>query len=92
MKKRVHIFVSGRVQGVFFRAHTKEKALELDIKGWVRNLPDGRVEGVFEGEEERLNELIRWLKEGGPPLASIENLEILNEDYKGEFSDFEIKY
>ena len=56
--KRAHIFIKGRVQGVFFRQGTYEKAVELGISGWVRNLPDGRVEAVFEGEEENMQHFI----------------------------------
>ena len=51
MKVEAHVLISGKVQGVWFRANTKEKARQLDIKGWVRNLPDGRVEAVFQGEK-----------------------------------------
>lgn len=90
MKNKVIIFVSGRVQGVFFRAFTREKALALKLKGWVKNLEDGRVKVVAEGEKEKIEKLIEFLKEG-PPLAKVENLEIEWKEYKGEFEDFEIK-
>jgi len=90
-KVRVHIFVSGRVQGVFFRSQTKEKARELGLTGWVRNSEDGRVEAVFEGEEEKVKEIVEWAKKG-PALARVNGIEILWEDYKGEFDDFEKRY
>jgi len=90
-KTRVHIFVSGRVQGVFFRANTRKKAQELGVFGWVRNLPDGRVEAVFEGEKENVEKIVKW-SEKGPFWAKINNSEIQYEDCKGEFENFEIKY
>lgn len=90
-KIRVHIFVEGRVQGVFFRQNTFYKAKELGVFGFVRNLPDGRVEAVFEGEKEKVEKMIEWMKKG-PKYAKVERCEVLDEDYKGEFNDFEIKY
>ena len=86
--KRYHIFVSGRVQGVFFRANTIEVANKLGIKGWVRNLKDGRVEIVAEGSEDKLNELVEWLKKG-PILAKVVDLVIKEENPTGEFESFE---
>jgi len=86
---RAHVWISGRVQGVFFRAHTKELADELGLTGWVRNLPDGRVEAVFEGEEDAVLRAIEWCKRG-PPLASVEKVEVRYEEPTGEFKDFRI--
>jgi acylphosphatase len=86
---RAHVWISGRVQGVFFRAHTKELADELGLTGWVRNLPDGRVEAVFEGEEDAVKEAIEWCKRG-PPLASVEKVEVRYEQPTGEFRGFRI--
>jgi acylphosphatase len=91
MNVRAHIFVSGFVQGVFFRSNTQERARRLGLKGWVRNLEDGRVEAVFEGEKEKVLEMIEWAKRG-PELAKVENVEVEWEEYKGEFDDFEIRY
>ncbi len=91
MKKRVHLFISGRVQGVFFRLFTKEKADLYGITGWVKNLPDGRVEAVGEGDEEVLKEWIKDLWQG-PPLAKVENIEEIWEEAKNEFADFMIRY
>jgi len=79
------------VQGVFFRAYTREWAKELGVKGWVRNLPDGSVEAVFEGEEGRVKELIERCRKG-PPRAVVEDVQVRWEKYKGEFDDFEIRY
>jgi len=89
VRVRAHVWISGRVQGVFFRAHTKEVAEKLGLTGWVRNLPDGRVEAVFEGEEEAVKEAIEWCKRG-PPLAKVEKVEVRYEDPTGEFRDFRI--
>lgn len=90
MKKRIHAFVLGKVQGVFFRANTKKEANRLKIVGWVRNLEDGRVEFVAEGEESDLNCLIEWVKKG-PSWAEVEDLQIEWEEYEGSFDYFEIK-
>jgi acylphosphatase len=89
--KRVRVKIFGEVQGVFFRANTKEKADELGIKGWVRNLPDGSVEALFEGEDQAVNEIINWCKKG-PIGARVEKVEIKEEKFKNEFKKFSIIY
>ncbi len=86
---RKRVFVSGRVQGVFFRYSTQEKAMELGVKGWVRNRFDGRVEALLEGEEKDVDKLIEWMKKG-PPGAKVTKLEVIEEPYKGEFDTFSI--
>lgn len=91
MKKRAHVIVSGRVQGVFFRQNTLKRAKFLGLLGWVKNTKEGNVEAVFEGEEEKINEMIEWLRIG-PPLARVENVEIFWEEPTGQFQDFEIRY
>lgn len=91
MKARAHVYVTGWVQGVFFRSETRREAKKLDVKGWVRNLPDGRVEAVFEGEEEKIKELIEFCRRG-PPGARVTKVDVTWENYKGEFRNFEIKY
>lgn len=91
MKVRAHVFISGRVQGVFFRANTAEKARDLKIKGWVRNLPDGRVEAIFEGDEDKVKEMIDWCHHG-PPAARVDDVQVIWEDFKNEFYDFSIRY
>lgn len=88
-EKRVHLFISGRVQGVFFRDNARKKAEALKLKGWVKNLEDGRVEIEIEGYEENVEAMIKWA-EKGPLLARVDNLEIKREEYKGEFNSFEI--
>ncbi|MGQ9617881.1 MAG: acylphosphatase [Candidatus Aminicenantia bacterium] len=91
MKKRFHLIVSGRVQGVFFRDFTRRQAYNFNVKGWVRNLTDGSVEIVAEGEEEDLLKFLEEVKKG-PPLAIVEDVDIEWMDYREEFSDFRIKF
>ena len=89
--KRMHVFISGRVQGVFFRARTRETALSLNLSGWVRNLYDGRVEAVFEGKDEDVETMMEWCKKG-PPYAIVKQVDALEEPPTGEFQDFQITY
>ena len=89
--KRAHVWTAGRVQGVWYRSSAEAKAINLGLKGWVRNLWDGRVEAVFEGEEEAVQRMIDWCKKG-PSLAKIKQMEIKWESPTGEFVDFSIKY
>lgn len=91
MQTRAHIFISGRVQGVSFRYSTSWRARKLGVFGWICNLPDGRVEAIFEGEKEKVEKLLERAKKGSF-LARVDNFEIQWEDYKGEFEDFKIKY
>ena len=91
MKVRAHILVSGRVQGVFFRSETQMEAWRWNVKGWVRNLPDGRVEAVFEGETEAVVKLIEFC-ERGPPGAWVKKIDVSWEEYTGEFKDFRIRF
>lgn len=91
MKVRAHIIVSGRVQGIFFRSETKHKAKKHGVKGWVRNLRDGRVEAVFEGTEKAAKELIEFCKRGSHG-ARVTYVEVKWESYAGEFKDFQIRY
>ncbi|MEM2989270.1 MAG: acylphosphatase [Candidatus Bathyarchaeia archaeon] len=86
---RAHVFVSGLVQGVFFRHETARRAIRLGVRGWVRNLPDGRVEAIFEGERESVEKLVEFCRHG-PPGAIVEDLEVRWEDYRGEFKDFRV--
>jgi len=90
MQTRAHVFVSGRVQGVFFRQNARQQAKSLGVKGWVRNLPDGRVEAVFEGEENAVKALVDYCHHG-PPYALVENVDVVYEVYKGEFTDFQTR-
>ncbi len=89
--KRVHAWISGRVQGVFYRAFTCEKARSLGLSGWVRNLPDGRVELVAEGPDEKVKALLQWCKQG-PPAARVDHIKVVDEVATGEFPDFSVSY
>lgn len=88
MKK--HIFISGRVQGVGFRHFTRVNAEKLNVAGWVKNLPDGRVEAVFEGEEENVRELIDRCKEG-PRASYVKHIEEKEVKEKGTSTGFEVR-
>jgi acylphosphatase len=89
--KCVHVYVSGRVQGVFFRAVTQQTAKGFNLTGWVRNMDDGRVEALFEGEDENVDKMLDWCRIG-PPAARVENVIVTEKPYSGEFKDFTIKY
>lgn len=88
--KRHHLIISGRVQGVSYRVSAWEKAQQLDLTGWVRNLSDGRVEIVAEGEQATLDEMTSWAGQG-PHFANVSNVDVSEEAATGEFSDFEIR-
>lgn len=89
--KRFHVHISGRVQGVWFRANTWKKARSLGLTGWVRNLPDGCVEAVFEGEDQAADAMREWCRTGTLP-ARVDRLEVEEESPTGAFTDFEIVY
>ncbi len=88
---RAHVIIQGIVQGVWFRASTKEKALELGVGGWVRNLPDGTVEALFEGGKKKVEEIVGWCYQG-PSGARVTKVELVWEPYKGEFKHFDVRY
>jgi acylphosphatase len=90
-KVRARVIVEGRVQGVFFRSHTEEMAFRLGVKGWVKNRRDGRVEAVFEGDKEQVDQIIQWCHRG-PSEARVTKLHLSWEDYTGEFEDFFVTY
>lgn len=85
-----HIFISGKVQGVGFRAFIRREAAVLNIRGWAKNLIDGRVEAVIQGDKNKVAQMIEKLKEG-PSYARVDNLKI-NEEKLTEYSDFQIKF
>jgi acylphosphatase len=89
--KRIHVYISGLVQGVFFRAAARRAAADLNLTGWVRNMDDGRVEAVLEGDDSDVDKMIEWCKTG-PPAARIDNVRVSQEHYTGGFSDFSIKH
>lgn len=82
-RTRAHVFVTGRVQGVFYRASTREAAMKRDVDGWVMNLDDGRVEAVFEGSEEAVAAMIEWCQTGSPQ-ASVEDVAVEYGEPHGE--------
>lgn len=88
--KRVHLVISGYVQGVWFRASAQEEARRCGVFGWVRNRGDGSVEAVAEGEEADLAEFIRWCHQG-PEGAQVENVDVTWGSPTGEFPDFQIR-
>ncbi len=91
MSTRAHVFISGKVQGVFFRSGTRSVAIELGIKGWVRNREDGMVEAVFEGEKEIIEEMIKWCRKG-PEMADVSDVEVAWEEYTNEFTGFDVRH
>jgi acylphosphatase len=88
-KIRAHVWVSGKVQGVAFRASTQFEAKDSQVTGWVKNLPDGRVEAVFEGYEDPVEDMVAWCQHG-PDAATVKNLEVEYEDPEG-LTEFEIR-
>ncbi|AKH98084.1 acylphosphatase [Halanaeroarchaeum sulfurireducens] len=86
---RAHVFVSGTVQGVFYRANTRSAARERNLDGWVLNLEDGRVEAVFEGEKATVEEMVEWCHDGSPS-ATVESVDVEYEEPTG-IDGFEIR-
>ncbi len=89
-KSRIHAYIEGRVQGVFFRASTRDRAAELGLRGWVRNLPDGRVELIAEGMKESLQALVEWCG-SGPSQARVDDVDVRWEESRDEFDSFEVR-
>jgi acylphosphatase len=90
-KARARLFIAGRVQGVAFRWETQRAAARCGVTGWVRNLPDGRVEALVEGPRQQVADLVDWCRKG-PPVAQVDSLDVQWEDYQGEFAGFEITF
>lgn len=88
---RARAVISGRVQGVFFRLETKRAALRYGVSGWVKNQLDGTVAAVFEGPKESVDAVLGWCKQG-PPHANVTHVDVKWEDYRGEFSSFDITH
>ncbi len=89
-KARSKVIVKGIVQGVNFRYYTHRQAVRLNLTGWVRNLPDGSVAAVFEGDDQDVEAMVQWCRQG-PPSSRVMELVVQPEDYKGEFNSFSIK-
>lgn len=90
-KERVHVIIRGRVQGVFFRASTRDTARELGLTGWVKNRSDGAVEAVFEGPKDHLKKAVSWCHKG-PQGAHVIDVDEKWHDYAGEFDRFDILF
>jgi acylphosphatase len=90
-KTRKRVVVSGMVQGVSFRAFTKRAARNLGVVGWVRNLPDGRVEAVIEGTTEQLTQMLAWFRKGSP-YGRVDNVETFDITSVESFTDFDIRF
>lgn len=88
---RIRVLITGRVQGVYFRHHTMQKAVGLGLKGWVKNRTDGNVEAVFEGAPEQVNEMVHWCRTG-PIHADVRDVQEHREEPAGETGPFRIKY
>jgi len=91
IQKRIHIFVTGRVQGVFFRQSTRVMAIKNNLNGWVCNLNDGRVEIIAEGEIQNIGNFIIWCKTG-PANSRVDEFELSEENLTNEFENFEVRY
>jgi len=91
MKTNVHVAISGRVQGVWFRASTKQKAEQLGLTGWVRNTAEGNVEAIFEGEEDLIKEMVDWCHRG-PSSAQVKHVKVKNQELTNGFEGFSIRY
>ncbi len=90
-KARAHAVISGRVQGVCFRLETRAEAERHGVSGWVKNLADGNVEAVFEGDRKDVDLVLEWCRQG-PPISKVTNVEVQQEDFTGKFEGFEITY
>ena len=90
-QQRIHLLVSGKVQGVFFRQALKVIDKKNNVLGWVRNLKDGHVEAVLEGDNKSINSVIEWIRIG-PANSRVDHVEVNNEEFKNEFSIFEVLY
>jgi acylphosphatase len=90
-QQRVRLLVSGNVQGVFFRQALKVIAKKNNISGWVRNLKDGRVEAVLEGDSKSTNSVIEWTRVG-PANSRVDDIKVINEEFENEFLTFDVLY
>ena len=88
-KARVHVLIEGRVQGVFFRASTRDEARARGLAGWARNLPDGRVEALFEGDKRAVETMLAWCRQG-PSYAHVDRVEEVWQPFVGDLTDFRI--
>ena len=89
--KRMHVIVEGRVQGVFFRASTRDEAVRLGLAGWVKNRRDGAVEAIIEGESQAVGKMLEWFHKG-PPNAEVDKVQSIEEPSVNGEEGFEIRY
>jgi len=87
MQVRTRVLVAGRVQGVGFRWAVEDEARDAGVTGWVRNFPDGRLEAIFEGEEESVRRMVGFCRRG-PAVARVDDVAIIKEEYTGKFEGF----
>lgn len=90
-QKQIRVIIKGRVQGVFYRASTKKQADQLGIQGWVRNLPDGSVEALFQGDQTIISKMLAWCRQG-PPASKVETVSTENPEMTERFKTFEVRY
>jgi acylphosphatase len=90
-KVRVHLYIEGRVQGVGYRASAQYRAMNLNLTGWVRNLRDGRVEAIAEGEEGAIAQFVQWCHKG-PPGSIVKKVDVQKEEPNGEFNQFDVTF
>lgn len=86
-----HVVISGRVQGVFFRAETQRAAVRLGLNGWVRNLPDGTVEALFEGDRDQVDQMLKWCWKGSPH-SRVNDVQVTWKAYEGGLDGFSVRY
>lgn len=89
-KVGLHVYITGRVQGVNYRYSTVQQAQMLGLSGWVKNLYDGRVEALFEGEEGTVDKMLSWCYQG-PPMAYVTDVEVFKQNYTGDFEGFTVR-
>jgi acylphosphatase len=90
-KSRVKVIIKGLVQGVNFRYHTHREARNRNLTGWVRNLPDGSVAALFEGDADEVEGMVQWCRHG-PPSAQVTEMIVQPEEFRGEFQSFSIQF
>lgn len=90
-RKSIHVIVTGKVQGVFFRDYTRKEAIYLGLTGWVQNLADGSVEAVLSGDAEIIGQMVTWLHRGSP-MARVDKVQVEDHAAQESFSTFEIRY
>tara|TARA_B110000014_G_scaffold170281_1_gene120955 strand:+ start:265 stop:543 length:279 start_codon:yes stop_codon:yes gene_type:complete len=91
VKQRIHIFLTGKVQGVFFRQATKVVAIKNNVTGWVKNLENGEVEILLEGDDKNVNSVIDWCR-NGPANSRVDEVKIEQQEFSGQYSNFEVSY